>query len=130
MRSFRYTLVFLLTVCMAAGLVVGCENGSDDDNDDSDGTNGGGEEVVKSWLPYAGSWYGSGLREVWVNVSEDTGIVTVRDNVNPGSQSQPWSDSLHFEFQGGPTCTLDFHSADSATVRYTSNSYAMSKVSP
>lgn len=129
MKAFRHMLVFLLAVCVASMFVVGCESGGGDDNDnDNGGDGGGGDNVDKPWLPYAGSWYGSGLREVWVNVSEDTGIVTVRDNVNPGSQSQPWNDSKNFAFEGGPTCRLEFHSADSATVYYTRNTYAMTKL--
>lgn len=125
MSGFRHTLVFLLAVCVASMFVVGCESGGGDDNG---GNGGGGDNAEKPWLPYAGSWYGSGLREVWVNVSEDTGIVTVRDNVNPNAQSQPWNDSKSFEFTGGPTCRLEFHSADSATVYYNRNSYAMTKL--
>lgn len=128
MSGFRYTLVFILTVCVASMLVVGCESGGGDDNDNDNGGNGGGDNVDRPWMPYVGAWYGRGLREVWVNVSEDSGIVTVRDNVNPDAQSQPWNDSRYFEFEGGPTCRLEFHSADSATVYYTHNTYAMTKL--
>ncbi len=129
MRTAPAVLLSLLSVCVAATLMTACEK--DDDETSSDDTEPADESAptTKAWTPYVGEWYGSGLREVWVTVSESDGTVTVRDNVNPESQSQPWSNSLHFEFSGGPTCSLDFHSPSSATVNYTHNSYAMTKTS-
>lgn len=121
MKAVRIVLLSLLSACLAATLMTACEG----DENSSDGSATDAED----WTPYVGEWHGSGLREVWVTVSESDGTVTVRDNVNPGSQSQPWSNSLHFEFSGGPTCSLDFHSPTSATVNYTHNSYAMTKTS-
>ncbi|MBU0678389.1 MAG: hypothetical protein KJ626_09745 [Verrucomicrobia bacterium] len=113
-------------LCVAIALLAGCEN--DDGGDDNAGDDNGGAAVVADWTLFAGEWHGSGLREVWVSVNAGDGTVTVRDNVNPGSQSLPWSEDHYFAFQGGPTCTLRFNNPDSATVQYTTSVYDMTRV--
>jgi hypothetical protein len=100
-------------------MMIGCESGGGDSDTPAEG----------DWTPYAGQWYGSGFREVWVDVSATDGAVSVRDNVNPDTQTVPWNTSHRFEIAGGPTCLVTFNSPTSATVAYTTHVYNMTKIS-
>lgn len=129
MKATRLMFVYLLGLCLSFTLVVGCESGGgDDDDSDAPAQADNPAAPAANWAPYVGTWHGSGLREVWFSVAADDGTVTMWDNVNPDAQSVPWNDSLSFFIEGGPTCHITIHGPNSATVKYTSNEYNMTKI--
>jgi hypothetical protein len=137
----------MLKVGLALALLAIVPCGCDDDGDDD-----GGEPVAATpaptptpdptpapapaptpapapeWAAYAGNWHGKGFREVWVSVDSVDGTVSMRDNVNPDTQSVPWNSSRTFLITGGPTCWVEFFTPTTGRCSYTHNSYELTRI--